>query len=263
MATDTSSRNTQSGTGDASSATQQGAHGQQGGTQQMQRSGSQALQGSGQQQRRGMQGVARYSRNPLAVMQELSHDLDRLFASFFYGNPTAQGQGQGQGGPSPAIWVPQIEMREDGDKLRVSVDLPGVGKERVRVDIDEGVLVVQGERIDERSESDEQQGVRRTERFYGAFHRAIPLPDGVDTENAQAEMKDGVLEIVLPLAQRSQSRRLDIKGGSGSGGSGGSASSGGASGSGSSGSSGGASGSGASGSGTGSSGTASGSSSGT
>jgi HSP20 family protein len=260
MATDTSSRNTQSAAGDASSATQQGAQGQQGGTQQMQRSGSQALQGSGQQQqRRGMQGVARYSRNPLAVMQELSHDLDRLFASFFYGSPTGQGQGQGQGqgGPSPAIWVPQIEMREDGDKLRVSVDLPGVGKERVRVDIDEGVLVVQGERIDERSESDEQQGVRRTERFYGAFHRAIPLPDGVDTENAQAEMKDGVLEIVLPLAQRSQSRRLDIKGAGGAGSGGGS---GGASGTGSSG---GASGSGASGSGTGSSGTASGSSSGT
>jgi HSP20 family protein len=259
MATDTSSRNTQSAAGEASSATQQGAQGQQGGTQQMQRSGSQALQGSSQQQqRRGMQGVARYSRNPLAVMQELSHDLDRLFASFFYGSPTGQGQGQGQGGQSPAIWVPQIEMREDGDKLRVSVDLPGVGKERVRVDIDEGVLVVQGERVDERSESDEQQGVRRTERFYGAFHRAIPLPDGVDTENAQAEMKDGVLEIVLPLAQRSQSKRLDIKGGSGSSGS-----SGGASGSGSSGSSGGASGSGASGSGTGSSGSASGSRSGT
>jgi HSP20 family protein len=259
MATDTSSRNTQSSAGDASSATQQGAQGQQGGTQQMQRSGSQALQGSSQQQqRRGMQGVARYSRNPLAVMQELSHDLDRLFASFFYGSPTGQGQGQGQGGQSPAIWVPQIEMREDGDKLRVSVDLPGVGKERVRVDIDEGVPVVQGERVDERSESDEQQGVRRTERFYGAFHRAIPLPDGVDTENAQAEMKDGVLEIVLPLAQRSQSRRLDIKGGSGSG-----DGSGGASGSGSSGSSGGASGSGASGSATGSSGTASGSRSGT
>jgi HSP20 family protein len=256
MATDTSSRNTQSATGDASSATQQSAQGQQGGTQQMQRSGSQALQGSQQQQQRGaMQGVARYSRNPLAVMQELSHDLDRLFASFFYGSPTGQGQGQGQGGQTPAVWVPQIEMREDGDKLRVSVDLPGVGKERVRVDIDEGVLVVQGERIEERSESDEQQGVRRTERFYGAFHRAIPLPDGVDTENAQAEMKDGVLEIVLPLAQRSQSRRLDIKGSGGG--------SGGASGTGSSGSSGGASGSGASGSGTGSSGAASGSSSGT
>jgi HSP20 family protein len=215
MATDTNTKGTQSGTGgNAAAGAQQGAGSQQGTSQAMQRSAGQALQGS-QQQRRGMPGVARYSRNPLAVMQELSHDLDHLFESFFYGTPSRQGQGHG--GQSPAIWAPQVEMREEGDKLRVSVDLPGVGKERIRVDIDEGVLVLQGERVDERSEGDDQQGFRRTERYYGAFYRAIPLPEGVDPEHAQAEMKDGVLEIVLPLAQRKQSKRLDIKDGSDSG----------------------------------------------
>jgi HSP20 family protein len=194
---------------------QQGSQ-EQGGQQQGRQAtaqGGQALQGSERssrrggavQQQRGQQGVVRASRNPLGMMQELSHEMDRLFESFFYGTP-ARGQAQ-----APALWVPQVEMREEGDKLRVSVDLPGVGKERVRVDIEDGALIVQGERRDERSEADEQQGFRRTERIYGAFYRAIPLPDGVDVEHAQAEMKDGVLEITLPLARQETGRRLEIK----------------------------------------------------
>jgi HSP20 family protein len=231
MATETSNKSTQQSSGSGTTAesgqqqqrAQQGTPGQQGtqgqgGTQEQQgtqgSAGGQGLQGSGRgeqqgrqgaMQRRGQQGVARYSRNPLAVMQQLSNEVDSLLESFFYGTPQAQS-------PAPTLWVPQIEMREEGNQLRVSVDLPGVGKDSVRVDIEPGMLILQGERREERREGDEQQGFRRTERRYGSFYRAIPLPEGVDVENAQAEMKEGVLEIVLPLAQRKEGgRRLEIK----------------------------------------------------
>jgi HSP20 family protein len=74
--------------------------------------------------------------------------------------------------------------------------------------------VIQGERREERTEGGgEQQGFRRSERRYGSFYRAIPLPDYVDAEKAEARMKDGVLNITLPITEaRRQARRLEIQG---------------------------------------------------
>src|SRR5690606_10460486 len=99
-----------------------------------------------------------------------------------------------------------------GNQLRICVDLPGLTKDDVKVEVEDGALIVQGERREERSEGGEAQGFRRSERRYGSFHRTIPLPDYVDTGNAQAQMKDGVLEVTFPTTGRGQGRRLEIKG---------------------------------------------------
>jgi HSP20 family protein len=56
-----------------------------------------------------------------------------------------------------------------------------------------------------------EQGFRRTERRYGSFYRAIPLPEGVQAERAEARMKDGVLEITIPLSGENKAKRLEIK----------------------------------------------------
>ena len=187
----------------------QGQQGTQGGSQGQGMQGSQqggAIQRAeqGGMQRRG-QGASGYGRNPLAVMEQLSQEVDQLLESFFYGTPT-RGQAQAQ-----TVWVPQIDVRQKGNQLRVSVDLPGVDQACVNLALEEGMLTISGEREEERAEGDEQQGFRRIERRYGSFYRAIPLPEEADVEKAQAEMKNGVLEITIPLAQRKQSRRLEIK----------------------------------------------------
>ncbi|HEV7800144.1 MAG TPA: hypothetical protein VGP15_03625, partial [Burkholderiales bacterium] len=134
MATETSNKSTQQSSGSGTTAesgqqqqrAQQGTPGQQGtqgqgGTQEQQgtqgSAGGQGLQGSGRgeqqgrqgaMQRRGQQGVARYNRNPLAMMQQFSDEVDSLLESFFYGTPQAQSA-------APALWAPQIEMREEGN----------------------------------------------------------------------------------------------------------------------------------------------------
>lgn len=168
--------------------------------------------GQGQQggaMRRGEGGLARYSRNPFAVMQQLSDEMDQLFDSFFYGTPVRRWT---QPARMPELWAPEVEMCEKGNKLCVSVDLPGISKDDVKIDIEDGALVIQGERREERSEGGEEQGYRRSERRYGSFYRTLPLPEGADAEKAEAQMKDGVLEITLPLTERAQARRLEIKG---------------------------------------------------
>ena len=102
-------------------------------------------------------------------------------------------------------------MREQGDRLVVSADLPGLDKGDVRVEVGDGVLTIQGERRDER-ESDED-GFRRVERVYGSFFRAIPLPEGVNPEAIEARLENGVLEIQLPVLQppRQTGRQVEIR----------------------------------------------------
>jgi HSP20 family protein len=111
----------------------------------------------------------------------------------------------------PTLWSPEIDIREEQNQLTIHVDLPGVTKDNVKVDIDNGLLTRQGERREERTEGGDQQGFSRTERRYGSFYRTIPLPEGADTAQAQANMKDGVLDITVPLPDPKQGRRLEIK----------------------------------------------------
>lgn len=161
-------------------------------------------------QRRPASTMARYARDPFMMMQQFSEEMDNLFDSFLSSlSPSRRTRPSSQ---MPDLWMPDVEVRELGNQLRINVDVPGVQKENLRLDIQEGMLTIEGERNEERSEGGEDQGYRRTERRYGKFYRTLPLPEGVDTENAQATMKDGVLDITLPLAPNKQKRRLQING---------------------------------------------------
>jgi HSP20 family protein len=95
--------------------------------------------------------------------------------------------------------------------LVVSADLPGLDKGDVSVEISDGVLTIQGERRDERESED--NGFRRVERVYGSFFRAIPLPEGVNTDAVDARLENGVLEIQLPVPPqpRQQGRQVEIR----------------------------------------------------
>lgn len=176
--------------------------------QQLQRSEQTEQGGAVQQERRQGGGLTRYSRNPFEMMEQLSDEMDQLFDSFFYGRPLARSRGQSR---LQHLWAPEVEIWEEGNQLRVAVDLPGVSKDNVKVDVRDGMLAVEGERREERSEGGEQQGFRRSERRYGSFYRGIPLPEGAETEKAQARMKEGVLEITVPITSK-HTRRLEIQG---------------------------------------------------
>jgi HSP20 family protein len=85
-------------------------------------------------------------------------------------------------------------------------------KEDIHVEIREDHLILQGER---RSENEtEHEGVFRSERSYGRFFRTVPLPAGVDPNQADAQFRDGVLEIRMPMPQQQveeHGRRIEIR----------------------------------------------------
>lgn len=163
------------------------------------------------QSRRGYE--LQQPRSPFAVMRRFNEEMDRLFQEFGFGGGFP-GSSLGRemsmfGEHAPSMWSPQVEVFERAGELVVRADLPGLKKDEVQVDITDNALVIRGERRSEREE--EEEGYYRTERSYGSFYRAIPLPEGVDTENAEANFRNGVLEITMAAPERAGRRRLEIK----------------------------------------------------
>ena len=143
--------------------------------------------------------------DPIAAIRRMSEHADRLFETVIGGRV----HGSRAQSEAPATWVPHVEISRRGEEYVVAVDLPGVRREDVQIEIDDGLIAVRGERRKEDVHS--EGGVLRSERSYGSFYRAVPLPEGAKPESARAAMRDGVLEITLPLPARRQPRRLDIE----------------------------------------------------
>jgi HSP20 family protein len=148
---------------------------------------------------------------PLSLMGSLADEMERLFENFGLsraqllplGRRELRAKGAGETGIG--FWSPEIEVLEREGQLVVRADLPGLKREDIRINITDDALVIEGERRQESEE--EKEGYYRSERSYGSFYRNIPLPQGVETENAAASFQDGVLEITIPAPERVQRRR--------------------------------------------------------
>lgn len=152
--------------------------------------------------------------NPFAVMRRMHEDMDRIFSQAFGGGMMSGGESQ-EAGSGLMSWSPAIEVRQQGNELVVHAELPGLKPEEVQVEVNEDALIIQGER--KQDQSSDQGGVHRTERRYGRFYRAIPLPEGVDADQAKAAFNHGVLEVTVPLPQQQTRRRQIPISGTGSG----------------------------------------------
>jgi HSP20 family protein len=94
-------------------------------------------------------------------------------------------------------WTPELEVFEREDALVVRLDLPGLTRENVKIEVIEGGLTISGERKHETKE--ERPGWYSSERTYGRFYRAIPLPEGVNAAEMRATFANGVLEVTIPM----------------------------------------------------------------
>jgi len=198
-------------------------------SREQERAGSQAMQTtSGQGGNQSSQtGLARHeqsfpsllSGSPFSFMRRFGEEMDRLFDDFGFGRGwLAPSFGRdffpaGFGDFGRTGWSPQVEVFEREGQFVVRADLPGLTKDDVKVEVADGALTISGER---KSEHDEKgEGFYRSERSYGSFYRQIPLPEGVNADEAQATFNSGVLEISMQAPQRqSRSRRLEITEGS-------------------------------------------------
>jgi HSP20 family protein len=143
--------------------------------------------------------------DPFTLLRGIQREMSRAFGQRSQGRRTGNGNGV-----TTAIWVPPIEVQYKDGNFVVSAELPGLRDEDVSVAITDDSIVISGERQEQHEET--QGGMRRSELRYGQFYRAIPLPDGADPEKAQAEFKNGVLQITVPVSEaRSNVRQIPVQ----------------------------------------------------
>ncbi|WP_456432237.1 Hsp20/alpha crystallin family protein [Nitratifractor sp.] len=108
-------------------------------------------------------------------------------------------------------FAPAVNTREADDAYYIEVDLPGVKKEDISIDVKDNVLTISGERkIEEERKGDD---FYRVESVYGKFERSFTLPEDVDADKIEAEAKDGVLTVRIPKAQvvEKAPKKIEIK----------------------------------------------------
>ena len=155
------------------------------------------------------------STSPFALMRQMMEDMDRLFGS--WQEPRTQGlhRANQRGGQQTSslrnLWAPQVEVFERNNNIVVRAELPGLNKDDVDVEVEDDALIIRGERHND--VDDEREGYYRSERSYGSFYRAIPLPEGVDPNACNATFTDGVLEVTLPkpTPQQSKARKISVR----------------------------------------------------
>ena len=106
---------------------------------------------------------------------------------------------------------PRMNIEDTGNEIRVTAELPGVSEDDVQITLDDDMLIIAGEKRDEREVDD--RDVRLVERVFGRFRRAIQLPFSPNPDQVQASFRDGILTITVPknAEQRSKQRQIEIK----------------------------------------------------
>ncbi len=142
--------------------------------------------------------IARY--DPLESVSPFGLTFGRMFEDFL---------GRRSGEDGDRLLAPALDITEDDQAICVAAELPGLKKEDVSIQLENGVLTISGEKKSETETKD--KSYHRMERRYGSFYRAISLPTGVATEGAEATFQDGVLTVRLPKREDVKPRTVKIK----------------------------------------------------
>ncbi len=140
--------------------------------------------------------------DPLRDLTSIQEKMNQLFEDTFSrtrGREETFGKG---------VWTPAVDILETNDAVIVKAELPGVDRDRIGVDVKDGILTLHGER---RFEKDvKEENYHRIERSYGTFHRSFSMPSSVEQDKISARFKDGVLEVTLPKREKEKPKQIKV-----------------------------------------------------
>ena len=138
---------------------------------------------------------------PVRELNTLQSEMNRLFNTLFDA-PLPNGNA------SVRRWIPAMDLVETDDDFVLRADLPGLSEGDVKIELEDSVLTVSGERKSEHEER--KEGYYRVERASGSFSRSLTLPEGVDADAIQAGFDKGVLEVRIPKPEERKPRKVAI-----------------------------------------------------
>lgn len=134
----------------------------------------------------------------LPFMADVPTRFRDLFDDFLTNYPQVQ----------PFGWNPAVDIVDADGELMLTAELPGLTKDDVSLEVEDGMLLLKGEKKAEKEEKTENY--RLVERSYGAFERRFTLPRAVDPTKVKAEFKDGVLKVHLPKTKAALGKKVEI-----------------------------------------------------
>ena len=142
--------------------------------------------------------------NPLKELEEMEKRLSTIFGRA----PVTTG-GEKKEAIAVAEWSPLVDITEDEKEYLVKAELPEMKKDEIKINVQNDVLSISGERKYEKEEKDKKY--HRVERAYGSFMRSFTLPEDADGSKVNAEYKDGVLKIHLPKSEKAKPKTIEVK----------------------------------------------------
>ncbi|ETW95044.1 MAG: hypothetical protein ETSY1_32240 [Candidatus Entotheonella factor] len=138
---------------------------------------------------------------PAEGLSLLRRDMDRLLDDFFGNSPFHFEREDG--------FLPNVEVSDTQESVVVKAQVPGVSQDNIQVSVTDDSLTLKGEMKEE--EKKEEKNIYRREFRYGSFSRTIPLPTAVQSEKAEAKLKDGVLEITIPKSEKAKVKEIPVQ----------------------------------------------------
>ena len=114
-----------------------------------------------------------------------------------------------EGDITASEWTPVVDIVEDDKEYLIKAELPEVKKADVKVTVEEGTLMISGERKEEKEEKGRKY--HRVERFHGTFERSFAIPEDADPSKVNAEFKDGLLQVHLAKGEKPKPKEIDVK----------------------------------------------------
>jgi HSP20 family protein len=140
--------------------------------------------------------MAKKRSEPISFQVPLSHEVERLFDEMIH-RPWGAGR-------EVRGWNPSMDLYETADAFVLEADLPGVSAENVKVEVKDGDLVIQGQRLLDQSHHGEHFYI--LERSSGFFVRELTLPEAVDKEKITVELRQGVLRVILAKSKKTKDK---------------------------------------------------------
>lgn len=147
-----------------------------------------------------MQRITRW--DPMRDMLGITERMGRLF------DEAARRGGLEDEAGLGAMWAPAVDVRETGNQLVLSVELPGIDPNEVEISVENNRLSMRGERKFEKAE--EGESYHRVERAYGSFERLFQIPASFAAEQIAAKSKHGVLTLTIPKREEAKPRSIKI-----------------------------------------------------
>lgn len=140
--------------------------------------------------------------SPARELWNAQSELDRLFNRFFDSDALETSYRRG-------AWEPAVDISETADEYQIQADLPGLTKDEVKINYEDGVISIRGEKKQEKEEKN--KNFHRVERSYGVFERSFRLPNRIEIGKIEAKFKDGVLSLRLPKSEEAKPKEIPIR----------------------------------------------------